>query len=146
MMSSRRRTLWTIALAFLAGTAGVLLGAWIMMPRAPHGTELHALLHREIVLDPRQEAQLDSLETQFAVERATLEAHMRSDNAALAAAIAREHDDGPAVAAAVDRAHRTMGALQKATLAHVFAMRRLLRPDQTAAFDRLVVRALTPAS
>jgi len=71
---------------------------------------------------------------------------MRSDNAALAAAIAREHDDGPAVAAAVDRAHRTMGALQKATLAHVFAMRRLLRPDQTAAFDRLVVRALTPAS
>ncbi|MEG8025212.1 periplasmic heavy metal sensor [Sphingomonas aurantiaca] len=86
------------------------------------------------------------LETQFAVERATLEAHMRSDNAALAAAIAREHDDGPAVAAAVDRAHRTMGALQKATLAHVFAMRRLLHPDQTAAFDRLVVRALTPAS
>ena len=43
MMSPRRRTLWTIALAFLAGTAGVLLGCWIMMPRAPHGTELHAL-------------------------------------------------------------------------------------------------------
>ena len=60
-------------------------------------------------------------------------------------AIAAERDDGPRVAAAVDASHRTMGALQKATLAHVFAMRRLMRPDQTAAFDRVVVRALTPA-
>jgi hypothetical protein len=33
--------------------------------------------------------------------------------------------------------------LQKATLAHVFAMRQILRSDQTAAFDRAVVKALT---
>ena len=80
------------------------------------------------------------------MQRAALEAQLRADNARLAAAIGREHDNGPAVAAAVDRSHHTMGALQKATLAHVFAMRRLMRPDQTAAFDRVVVRALTPAS
>ncbi len=146
MTSSRRRTASTAALAFLAGLAGVLLGCWIMTPSTRHGTELHTLLHREIALDARQETQLEALETRFAVERATLEARLRSDNATLAAAIAREHDDGPAVAAAVDHAHRTMGALQKATLSHVFAMRRLLHPDQTAAFDRLVVRALTLAS
>ena len=30
-----------------------------------------------------------------------------------------------------------MGDLQKATLTHVFAMRRVLRPDQAATFDRL---------
>ena len=36
-----------------------------------------------------------------------------------------------------------MGELQKATLAHIFAMRQLLRPDQTAQFDRAVVKALT---
>ncbi len=36
-----------------------------------------------------------------------------------------------------------MGELQKATLAHIFAMRQVLRPDQTAEFDRAVVKALT---
>ena len=36
-----------------------------------------------------------------------------------------------------------MGELQKATLAHIFAMRQLLRPDQAAQFDRAVVKALT---
>ena len=30
-----------------------------------------------------------------------------------------------------------------ATLAHIFAMRQILRPDQTAQFDRAVVKALT---
>jgi hypothetical protein len=36
-----------------------------------------------------------------------------------------------------------MGELQRETLAHLFAMRRLLRPDQAAKFDRAVTRALT---
>jgi len=134
-----------VVLAFLAAIAGVLVGGRILAPRPHHGTELDTLLHREIALDPRQEAAIDGLETRFAVRRAALEAQLRADNARLAAAIEREHDNGPAVAAAVDRSHHTMGALQKATLAHVFAMRRLMRADQTAAFDRVVVRALTPA-
>lgn len=38
---------------------------------------------------------------------------------------------GPRVAAAVDRSHAAMGELQKATLAHIFDMRQLLRPGQT---------------
>ena len=146
MTSVARRMVLTMVLAFLAALAGMLVGCWMLMPRPHHGTELHALLHRDIALDARQEAALDVLEARFATERAALEAQLRADNAQLAAAIEREHDNGPAVAAAVDRSHHTMGALQKATLAHVFAMRRLLRPDQTAAFDRIVVRALTPAS
>ena len=36
-----------------------------------------------------------------------------------------------------------MGELQKATLAHIFAMRQLLRADQTPQFDAAVVKALT---
>lgn len=36
-----------------------------------------------------------------------------------------------------------MGELQKETLAHLFAMRRLLRPDQAAQFDRAIMKALT---
>ena len=36
-----------------------------------------------------------------------------------------------------------MGELQKETLAHIFAMRQILRPDQAAKFDQAVVKALT---
>lgn len=144
MTPAFRRNASTIIFAFLAAIAGVLVGGWILSPRTHHGTELHALLHRDVALDARQEVALDGLEARFALQRTALEAQLRADNVHLAAAIEREHDNGPAVAAAVDRSHHTMGALQKATLAHVFAMRRLMRPDQTAAFDRVVVRALTP--
>lgn len=146
MRSGVMRIAPTVILAFVAALLGVVVGTRIVTPRPHHGTELHALLHDEVALDPRQEAAIDRLEAQFAVQRRALEATMRADNARLAAAIEREHDNGPAVAAAVDRSHATMGALQKATLAHVFAMRRLMRPDQTATFDRLVVRALTHGS
>lgn len=68
---------------------------------------------------------------------------MRADNARLADAIEAEHGNGPRVSAAVDASHRVMGELQKGTLAHIFAMRQILRPDQTAVFDRAVVKALT---
>ncbi len=145
MTATVRRNALTIVLAFLAAMVGMLVGGRLLAPRPHHGTELHTLLHRDIALDARQEAALDGLETRFVAQRAVLEAQLRADNARLAAAIGQEHDNGPAVAAAVDRSHHTMGALQKATLAHVFAMRRLMRPDQTAAFDRVVARALTPA-
>ena len=36
-----------------------------------------------------------------------------------------------------------MGALQNETLAHIFAMRAVLRPDQQERFDRAVVETLT---
>ena len=64
-------------------------------------------------------------------------------NARLAQAIAAEHGYGPQVAQAVDRTHHVMGALQKETLQHIFAMRAVLRPDQAAQFDSAVVKALT---
>ena len=54
-----------------------------------------------------------------------------------------EHGNGPRVTAAVDHSHAVLGQLQKVTLAHIFAMRQLLHPDQTGPFDRAVVKALT---
>ena len=67
----------------------------------------------------------------------------QSTREAVAAAIEAEHRDGPRVSQAIDAVHHSMGDLQKATLAHVFAMRRVLRPDQAATFDRLVAARLT---
>ncbi|KQM41218.1 periplasmic heavy metal sensor [Sphingomonas sp. Leaf10] len=141
------RTRWTILVAivaFVAALAGVLAGRTIGGSHGTgHGGELHALLHDHVQLTDEQTRALDALEERYATRRAALQAQMRADNARLAQAIAAEQDDGPRVAAAVDASHRTMGTLQKATLAHVFAMRRLLRPEQTPAFDRAVTRALT---
>ncbi len=130
-------------LAFLAAIAGVLVGRYFVEPAPPPGAELHAVLHDQLSLDPAQEQRLHALEEIFATRRRALEAEMRAENALLASAIAAEHGNGPRVAAVVDASHRTMGELQKATLAHIFAMRALLRPDQAAKFDAAVTKALT---
>lgn len=138
-----RRHLLTLVIAFVAALAGVAIGCRLLMPATPPASDIHMLIHRDIRLDPAQAVALDRLEAQFAVTRAALDARLRGDNARLAAAIAAEHRDGPRVSQAIDAVHHSMGDLQKATLAHVFAMRRVLRPDQAATFDRLVAARLT---
>ena len=138
-----RRALLTMVIAFVAALAGVAIGCRLLMPTEPQASDIHTLVHQTIALDPAQAVALDRLETQFAATRAALDARLRGDNARLAAAIEAEHRDGPRVTQAIDAVHHSMGDLQKATLAHVFAMRRVLRPDQAATFDRLVVAKLT---
>ncbi len=140
---SVRRPLLTAIIVFLAAIAGVFVGRHLF-PAEPRPTgELHALLHEQVDLDPEQDRRLHAIEQSFAGRRRALEAAMRAENAGLARAIGAEHRIGPQVTAAVDASHRTMGELQKETLAHVFAMRRVLRPDQAARFDAAVKKALT---
>ena len=142
-MTNVRQTGLVIALAFVAAIVGVILAREVMVPKHHAGSELHAVLHQEMSLDPAQERRLHELEQSFAARRRALEQEMRAENAQLAKAIAAEHGNGPRVAAAVDASHRTMGTLQKETLVHIFAMRALLRPDQAAKFDAAVTGALT---
>ncbi|OHT18833.1 periplasmic heavy metal sensor [Edaphosphingomonas haloaromaticamans] len=140
---NRRRIAFVAILAFLAALVGVFVGRQFVTPPAQPGAELHAVLHDELTLDAGQERQLEALENAFVIRRRALELEMRSENARLADAITAEHGNGPRVAAAVDASHRTMGELQKETLAHIFAMRALLRPDQAEKFDAAVTKALT---
>ena len=142
-MTNQRRTLLAALIVFAAAIAGVWVGRAVLAPRPAANSELHALLHDQLNLDAAQHARLDALEAQFAVRRKALELEMRADNAKLAAAIETEHGYGPQVSSAIDQSHMAMGQLQKETLEHVFAMRALLRPDQTAKFDEAVVKALT---
>ena len=141
-----RQRLWpalAIIACFLAAIGGVFVGRALFPAPAPPGAELHGVLHHYLNLDARQQARLELLEQQFAVQRRALELQLRADNAQLAEAMEAEHGNGPRVTAAVDHSHVVLGQLQKATLEHIFAMRQLLRPDQTAPFDRAVVKALT---
>lgn len=143
-MSLGSRRLWlSAAAAFLAALAGVLIGRSISDQRPEQASALHELLHDELGLDAQQLARIEGLESQFAIRKRALELELRADNARLAAAIEAEHGYGPRVTAEIDRSHKAMGELQKATLAHIFAMRAVLRPDQAEKFDRAVVKALT---
>jgi Spy/CpxP family protein refolding chaperone len=138
---------WRIVLiglaAFLAAIAGVFVGRALIPTTPPQTSQLHDLLHHRLGLDASQQAKLEAIEQRFAARRKALELELRADNARLADAIAAEHGNGPRVAAAVDASHQAMGALQKETLAHIFAMRQLLTPEQAARFDKEVVKALT---
>lgn len=137
-----RRLALTLVLVFVAAVLGVVVGHHFVNA-GPADSELHTLLHDQLALDAEQERRVHALERDFAVRQRALEGEMRAENARLAAAINSERNNGPRVAAAVDASHETMGRLQKETLAHMFAMRKLLRPDQTAKFDAAVTKALT---
>ena len=138
------RRYWRVALvAFLAALAAILLVRVLFHPRPAEGGELHELMHHQLDLDPAQERRIAALEARFGQRRAQLSQALDQANAQLAEAMASEHEYGPRVAQAVDRSHMAMGELQKETLAHVFAMRAVLRPDQAAEFDRQIAAALT---
>lgn len=137
------RMLLSAVLAFAAALGGVVAGHHLLAPAPPPESALHSLLHDHLDLDAGQKARLAAIEQDFALRKQALEGRLRAANADLAAAIQAEHGYGPRVAAAVDATHHAMGDLQKATLEHVFAMRGVLRPDQTARYDEAVVKALT---
>ena len=142
-MRDVRRIALVAIIAFTAALGGVIVGRAFVgqIPQAEN--ELHSLLHDQLNLSVTQHAQINALEEKFAIRKQALELEMRSDNAKLAGAIEAEHGYGPQVSATIDHSHMVMGALQKETLDHVFAMRALLKPDQAAQFDRVVVKALT---
>lgn len=142
-MNNAKRYLLTAIVAFAAALAATWIARDLTPTRGAESSGLHTLVHEKLNLDPAQKAKIEALEAQFAKRRKALDAQLRQANAALAEAIETEHQYGPKVAEAVDRSHQAMGDLQKATLAHVFAMRAVLRPDQAARFDAEIGKALT---
>lgn len=143
-MSWGKRLVLIAFVAFVAALAGTYAGRMLLAPAKQTETELHALLHNDLNLDPAQQAKIEAIEQRFAVRRKALELEMRAANAHLAAAMQTEHGYGPEVTAAIDHTHMVMGEMQKDTLEHLFAMRAVLTPDQAAKFDKTVTRALSP--
>ena len=138
-----KRVALTLLVAFVAALIGVFAGRTFLDQRHAPKTDIHSFIHEQLNLDADQKQNLEKIERQYALRRTALEAELRAANAKLAEAIDKEKGDGPLVNAAVDKCHEVMGHLQKETLAHVFAMRQVLRPDQAQKFDQAVVKALT---
>ncbi|WP_066112278.1 MULTISPECIES: periplasmic heavy metal sensor [unclassified Blastomonas] len=142
-----KRPMWlalVAVVAFAAALAGNYLGQRLLNHGGQKETELHAFLHGDLDLNDAQTAKIEAIEQRFAARRRVLEREMKKANAHLAEAMAAEHGYGPEVTKAVDHTHHVMGEMQKETLEHLFEMRSVLRPDQAAAFDRAVTKALAP--
>jgi len=139
------RIVLVLVLAFLAAMGGVLAGRTLLAKPASEtaGASIFAFVLDDLDLDAGQRRAVVAHEEMFARQRAGLEVALRADNVRLAQAIDREHANGPLVHAAIDRSHATMGALQEATLVHLFAVRAVLRPDQARRFDAKVRETLT---
>ena len=147
------RWLGFVALASVALGAG-FGGAWLhgrTMPAASttvptETTSLHERLHAITQLSDEQDRQLHEIEVTFKAQKAELEAQMRLANRELADAMSEDQAYTPKVQAAIDHFHHAMGALQKASIEHVFAMRAVLTPAQQIAFDADVRGALIASS
>lgn len=141
-----RVVLAALALVTAAAAAG-FGGAWLYnrIAAPPAVESLHDRLHRTLELTAEQDRRLHVIEAAFAGEKQRLEAEMRAANRELAEAISAGKAYTPQVQAAVDHFHLAMGALQKATVEHVFEMRAILTPEQQIRFDAEVRAALLAA-
>lgn len=136
--------LLAVLLAVIAGYLGAIAAdRWI---NDESDRSLHQFVHEELNLSVDQNNRLELVEGRFAVERAELESSLRAANARLAQAMETEHEYGPEVSVAIEDVHAKMGALQKATVQHVFNMRDILTPEQQRLFDRKVSESLTHSS
>ena len=141
-MSPLRSLLLTVALSVVAAAAGAWGGARYVVGHMHHAEPLHQVVHEKLHLSADQSQRIEVLERDYDGRRRVLEAEMRAANGDLAQAMAQEHAYTPRVQAAIDRFHMAMGELQKQSILHVLAMRGVLTPDQAAAFDQTVVKAL----
>ena len=142
MTPARRSLLVTLVLALLAGGVGAAIGVRTPLARS-HEPSLHDRLHGELGLRDDQEASFEAEEAAFAARKRAFAKRIGAANAQLAAAIRETGRDGPQVQRAIDRVHAVLGDHQKATVTHIFRMRGVLTPTQTARFDAIVTEALT---
>lgn len=142
-MTLARAILLTLALSLAAALVGAWGGAHYAMRRAHHADPLHTVLHEQLHLTADQGRRIEALEGAYGQRRRVLEAEMHAANTELAEALSEEHAYTPRTQRAVNRFHAAMGELQKVTILHVLAMRAVLTPAQTAAFDQTVAKALT---
>lgn len=143
MPNRRRALIVTLALALLAGIFGAIIGLQLSNGRASEANSVHALLHDNLDLTAIQDQSISAEEKSFRARRIAVEGRIRQANAELAQAILTTKRDGPEVQVAIDRVHEAMGIYQKETMAHIFRMRSVLKPEQAEKFDQAVADALT---
>lgn len=116
--------------------------AFCRRPPTDHAAA-HARVHAQLGLDAAQKAQLTQIEQRFDKEERHCNELIAAANRELAKAILEDRDDSPRVKAAVAKIHETQGALQHATLQHIFEMKPALKPAQYDKLLQMTASALT---
>ena len=116
-----------------------------MESRQTRAVDPHDWLHAELKITPAQHSALEPTETKFAEQNRLLRERMRAANHALAVAIRQGRPDSPEIAAAIGQIHLNMGELQKASIDHIFEMRKHLTPAQGEKLLQLAEQGLDVA-
>lgn len=105
-------------------------------------TEAHDWIHKQLQLTPEQEEKLKPIEKKWAEQKKHLTELMRLTNMELAQNILEDKTYSTKVATAVEKIHAAQGELQKATLQHVFEMKKVLTSEQYQKLLNLTANAL----
>ena len=134
MSNLGKLALLLILVAIVAATA-CWTTSHLLVRQTPPSNDFHHWLHTQLGITADQDKALEQEEDRFAVKRKELVAAIQADNAELASAMAQDREYSPRVQATVEKIHHAQSALEEATLAHIFAMKPILSPEQ---FDKLL--------
>lgn len=128
------------AVVFVACLGGCYLG--IGLSRGNFGSEAnhsggvtHEQFHKALGLSAKQEKALLPLEAKSIEREMKLRADLNTANAKLAEVLIAERSYSPKVEKSVEKIHKAMAELQKATLEHLFEMKKILTVEQ---YDQLL--------
>jgi Spy/CpxP family protein refolding chaperone len=134
--------LFFLAVIAIAGTTAAFTHWWISRSASSAESIGHEWLHNELRLTKAQSEALDPIEHGFAEKEAALRAKLHQANRDLAQVLKEEKSYSPRVAESVVAVHHHMGELQKASLEHLYDMRRILTPEQGDQLFHLAAQSL----
>jgi|TARA_R110002124_G_scaffold17867_14_gene74278 Spy/CpxP family protein refolding chaperone len=127
-------------------SAGVLVGQLFKSDDAAYHSavsgDMHALFHRDLKLNEKQDKELQKIEKRFYQQKTLLEEQMKLANLELAEAIKSADYSSSEVQKVVDKIHAAMGKLQKLTLQHLTDMQPVLSDEQNRILEEKVVEQL----
>lgn len=138
----------TVLLAGIAGFVGVWVGIDHLQPSVNHNPAplrqtIDELMQRGLLgLTTAQKQQISAIEMRYAHTRMQLRARIAAANVELGNALADEMGFGPEAQASIAHLEANVGALQKATVLYILALRAVLTPPQKEVFDERVIAAL----
>lgn len=118
-----------LAVAVIAGASGYL-GSRFMNSFYSRKEDAHEWIHQQLNITAEQEMVLEPCERSFAEKKKHYSEQVRLANMELAQAILEDQGNSPKVSESLEKIHQSHGELQKATLEHVFEMKKALSPEQ----------------
>jgi len=132
----RRFSLWAVLAVSLS--ANVVVAAMALrragMPAMPKDPPLFA----KVALDQDQKARIGALRERILADRAEQAKQLAGLRGALARQLVQDPQDSQALDAALAGIETAQWAFQRRVVAHVLAVRAILRPEQRLAFGELV--------